>query len=105
MHIQEEFNDLEAEGEFLGGQLGIKSSDCINWAIKNSDCFIERNKDLLQARLKAGLFRDCHGDLHSRNIFLLPDPVPFDCIEFNDDFRQIDVPFHGLHNQCQNCHP
>ena len=27
----------------------------------------------------------------TRNIFLLPSPQPFDCLEFNDDFRQIDV--------------
>lgn len=46
---------------------------------------------MLEHRLKAGYFRDCHGDLHSRNIFLLPDPQPFDCIEFNDDYRHIDV--------------
>ena len=52
---------------------------------------MERNKGLLAQRLNAGYFRDCHGDLHSRNIFLLPDPQPFDCIEFNDDIRQIDV--------------
>ena len=38
-----------------------------------------------------GFFRDGHGDLHSRNIFLLPEPVIFDCIEFNDEYRQIDV--------------
>ena len=56
-----------------------------------SDSFIEKSKDLLAARLREGFYRDCHGDLHSRNIFLLPAPVPFDCIEFNDDFRQIDV--------------
>jgi len=45
----------------------------------------------LISRLKAGFFRDCHGDLHSRNILLLPDPQLFDCIEFNDDVREIDV--------------
>jgi aminoglycoside phosphotransferase family enzyme len=48
-------------------------------------------KGVLANRLKAHYFRDCHGDLHSRNIFLLPAPQPFDCLEFNDDFRQIDV--------------
>ena len=52
---------------------------------------MEKHHSLLAARLKAGFFRDCHGDLHSRNIFLLATPQPFDCIEFNDDFRQIDV--------------
>jgi len=32
-----------------------------------------------------------HGDLHARNIFLFPSPQAFDCIEFNDDFRRIDI--------------
>jgi hypothetical protein len=91
LDIQEKFNDLEGESAFLGGQLGKKCSDSIKLAIEISDAFMEKNKELLHARLKAGFFRDCHGDLHSRNIFLLPEPVPFDCIEFNDDFRQIDV--------------
>lgn len=91
LDIQEKFNDLETEKEFLGRQLGKKSSDSINYAIEASDAFIAKNKGLLEDRLRAGFFRDCHGDLHSRNIFLLPAPVPFDCIEFNDDFRQIDV--------------
>ena len=32
-----------------------------------------------------------HGDLHSGNIFIADKPVIFDCIEYNDAFRQIDV--------------
>ncbi len=91
LDIQEEFNDLGAEKEFLTEQLGMNCSNIITHAIETSDTFIAKNKELLAARLKAGYFRDCHGDLHSRNIFLLPSPQPFDCIEFNDDFRQIDV--------------
>jgi aminoglycoside phosphotransferase family enzyme len=91
LDIQEKFNDLGAEKDFLAEHLGRKSSNIISHAIETSDAFIGRNKELLAARLNAGFFRDCHGDLHSRNIFLLPSPQPFDCIEFNDDFRQIDV--------------
>jgi hypothetical protein len=66
-------------------------SSAIDRAIDSSDAFIEKHQGLFTTRLKAGFFRDCHGDLHSRNIFLLPDPQPFDCIEFNDEYRQIDV--------------
>ena len=91
LDIQEKFNDLAKEKEFLARQLGNDSSDIISHSIETSDIFIERHKELLANRLRAGFFRDCHGDLHSRNIFLLPSPQPFDCIEFNDDFRQIDV--------------
>ncbi len=91
LDIQEKFNDLKAEREFLAKQLDKNCSNIISRAIETSDIFMEKNKELMAARLSAGFFRDCHGDLHSRNIFLLPAPQPFDCIEFNDDFRQIDV--------------
>jgi uncharacterized protein len=47
---------------------------------------------LLVARKRSGRVRECHGDLHLGNLVLLNDQVRlFDCIEFNDDFRWIDV--------------
>lgn len=91
LDVQKMFNDLEAENIYLSKHLNTNSGIIISNALTTSDRFIERNKELLAARLKAGFFRDCHGDLHSRNIFLLSSPQPFDCLEFNDDFRQIDV--------------
>jgi len=91
LDIQEKFNDLEAQKEYLAKQLGRKYRSIINHAIEASNLFFQKNSELLASRLNKGFFRDCHGDLHSRNIFLLPAPVPFDCIEFNDDLRQIDV--------------
>jgi aminoglycoside phosphotransferase family enzyme/predicted kinase len=46
----------------------------------------------LEARRDDGQVRECHGDLHLGNIALIDDaPVVFDCIEFNDDMRWIDV--------------
>lgn len=91
LDIREKFNDLEHEKEYLSKQLDSPFSLIISDAIQFSDKFLNDNKTLIADRLREGFYRDCHGDLHSRNIFLLPDPVPFDCIEFNDDFRQIDV--------------
>jgi aminoglycoside phosphotransferase family enzyme len=92
LDIQGKFNDLEGEKKYLAGQSDDgKYATIIANAIKTSNTFLEKNKELLAGRLRAGFFRDCHGDLHSRNIFLLPSPQPFDCIEFNDDYRQIDV--------------
>jgi hypothetical protein len=45
-----------------------------------------------RSRREAGRIRECHGDLHLGNLVLLDDcVVPFDCIEFNEDFRWIDV--------------
>lgn len=43
-------------------------------------------------RPNLGQVRECHGDLHLGNLVLVGDtPVPFDCIEFNDRLRFIDV--------------
>lgn len=89
--VSEKFNDLGDEREYLQQQLGNNSRNRITEVMKVSDMFIDRNRNMLNERLVAGYFRDCHGDLHSRNIFLLLEPVIFDCIEFNNDFRRIDV--------------
>jgi predicted kinase len=51
-----------------------------------------RHRDLLEARRDDGFVRQCHGDLHLRNIVLLDGhPTLFDAIEFNDDIACIDV--------------
>ncbi len=47
---------------------------------------------LMQARREQGFVRECHGDLHLANMVLLQGHVRmFDCIEFNEDLRWIDV--------------
>ena len=46
----------------------------------------------LDCRRRGGLVRECHGDLHLRNICLLNGvPTLFDGVEFNDDISCIDV--------------
>jgi predicted kinase len=43
-------------------------------------------------RREHGFVRECHGDLHLGNMVLIDDRlVVFDCIEFNDELRWIDV--------------
>ncbi|HUH38742.1 MAG TPA: AAA family ATPase [Spongiibacteraceae bacterium] len=43
---------------------------------------------LMKRRLREGRVKDGHGDLHLGNIVLIEgEPVLFDCIEFNADFR------------------
>ena len=91
LEVKEKFNDLGLEKEFLSKHLDTTFGNLINSAIKTSDEFLSKNGKLLRNRLNSGFYRDCHGDLHTRNIFLLPDPQLFDCIEFNDDYRKIDV--------------
>ena len=52
----------------------------------------ERLSALFAERKSQGFIRACHGDLHSGNIAIIDEqPVPFDCIEFNDNLRVIDV--------------
>mgnify|MGYP002395464147 CR=1 FL=1 len=44
------------------------------------------------ARRELGFVRECHGDLHLGNIYYADGrAVPFDCIEFNESLRWIDV--------------
>lgn len=83
------FNELIKEETFLKKE-GL-SSGMIREALTVSDKFMAEQQPLMKKRLKDGYIRDVHGDLHSRNIFLNDEPVVFDCIEFNDDLRQIDL--------------
>ncbi len=53
--------------------------------------FLEAQAGRLEERHAAGFVVDGHGDLHGRNIFLLDPPVIFDCIEFDEEKRQVDV--------------
>jgi aminoglycoside phosphotransferase family enzyme/predicted kinase len=53
---------------------------------------IERDAAMLEIRRAAGLVRQCHGDLHLRNIVLLDGrPTLFDGVEFNDEIACTDV--------------
>ena len=53
---------------------------------------IDRHRHLLNARRERGFIRQCHGDLHLRNIVLLDGhPTLFDAIEFNDEIACTDV--------------
>jgi hypothetical protein len=53
---------------------------------------LDREGPLLESRRAGGFVRQCHGDLHLRNIVMLDDaPTLFDAIEFNDAFACIDV--------------
>ena len=52
----------------------------------------ERHAPVFARRLAGGFVRECHGDLHLRNIVWWEGQVmPFDCIEFNPALRWIDV--------------
>jgi aminoglycoside phosphotransferase family enzyme/predicted kinase len=53
---------------------------------------LDRQATLLDGRRGAGRVRQCHGDLHLRNIVLIDGrPTLFDAVEFNDEIACIDV--------------
>jgi aminoglycoside phosphotransferase family enzyme/predicted kinase len=53
---------------------------------------LERHAQHLDARQRSGLVRECHGDLHLRNICLVDGtPTLFDAVEFNENISCIDV--------------
>lgn len=54
--------------------------------------FFQENHALFDRRIAAGKIRACHGDLHLKNIATWHDKIIlFDCIEFNEPFRLVDV--------------
>ncbi|MCO6479502.1 MAG: hypothetical protein J5I94_22900 [Phaeodactylibacter sp.] len=89
--LKRDFSGLESVKGHLKKQLGEDAarelSECLSFACRLLDRIFPR----MAERSRQGLAVDGHGDLHSRNIFLLPEPVIFDCIEFNPHFRQVDV--------------
>jgi aminoglycoside phosphotransferase family enzyme len=85
------FNDIGHIRSFVARLIGSRWAEMISRSIKWSDRFLKEHEDRIQERIDQGFKRDVHGDLHSGNIFLYRKPVLFDCIEFNDTYRQIDV--------------
>jgi len=54
--------------------------------------FFDELKPVFIKRKAEGFIRECHGDMHLRNIAWINNtPVVFDCIEFDPDLRWIDV--------------
>lgn len=59
-----------------------------------TDGFFEQRPQLFASRIENNWIRECHGDLHLGNICLWQDKILlFDCIEFNEPFRFVDVMF------------
>ncbi len=59
---------------------------------KYTDNFFTGRSQLFTSRIENNKIRECHGDLHLRNICQWNDNMLlFDCIEFNEPFRFVDV--------------
>lgn len=87
--VKEQVDDLENHKKTI--QKACKMGSKVDFALDKCERFYTRNYPLFGRRQDNGRIRDCHGDLHSANIFLTDKINIFDCIEFNKDFRYIDV--------------
>ena len=89
--VDKRFKNILVTKDFLGEHMGRGAEKIVERSTNFHITFIEANKGLLIERVEKGYKRDLHGDLHSRNIYLNPEPVIFDCIEFDHMYRYIDI--------------
>jgi aminoglycoside phosphotransferase family enzyme len=87
--IEKNWNEnFEQTREFVGKTISMKNFKSIHKIIED---FMKRNLSLFKKRMAEDRIRDCHGDIHSGNIFVSDRIYIFDAIEFNERFRYCDV--------------
>jgi hypothetical protein len=80
--------NFEQTQEFVSKTISMKDFKFIRERI---DDFMKRNVSFFEKRMAERRVRDCHGDIHSGNIFVTGRIYIFDAIEFNERFRYSDV--------------
>lgn len=53
--------------------------------------FLTLCSEVIERRVAAGYIVDGHGDLRPEHVCLEADPIVFDCLEFDDSLREIDI--------------
>ena len=75
--------------QFTGKTISLLAPETIRHFTNN---FYAANQRLFRERIQQHRIRDCHGDLHLDHVHVTPEAtIIFDCIEFNDRFRFIDI--------------
>jgi aminoglycoside phosphotransferase family enzyme/predicted kinase len=82
-------DNFSATKKFIGSvQTSEQFEQTRNFQLK----FLDEQAKRFRKRQSEGWIRECHGDLHLNNVCWFPDKaLLFDCIEFNQEFRCIDV--------------
>ena len=80
--------NFEQTREFVGNTIFMKNFELISNRIEH---FMRKSAALFEKRIEEGRVKDCHGDIHSDNIFVADRIYIFDAIEFNERFRYSDV--------------
>ncbi len=90
--VQKQIDDLIGVRDVVKKACGASASEKIDFILEKCNKFISKNAALMRKRQREGRIKDCHGDLHSANVFYVDGRFYiFDCIEFNEFFRYIDV--------------
>ena len=80
--------NFEQTEEYIGKTV---SAEEFKLSRKHIENYLSKNKHLFEKRMAEDKIRDCHGDIHSGNIFITDKIYIFDAIEFNERFRYSDV--------------
>jgi aminoglycoside phosphotransferase family enzyme len=80
--------NFEQSEEFIGETIPAESYRLIR---ERTEDFMRENAAFFAKRVAENRIRECHGDIHSGNIFVADRIYIFDAIEFNERFRFCDV--------------
>ncbi len=88
--IRQAFDENYAQTEqYIGGP---QTQEQFEQTHAYSDRFFSQNQALFASRIQNNCIRACHGDLHLGNVCCWHNQLMlFDCIEFNEPFRFVDV--------------
>jgi len=89
--LHEEFADISGQGTYLDAHYMAGSGALLEEVIHWGYVFLKGIQSRIDERKEGGFVVDGHGDLHCRNIILGDSPVIFDCIEFSEALRTLDV--------------
>ena len=82
-------NNYQLSENYIGGPQTQKQYEETR---QFTELFFAEKPELFTSRIANNKIRECHGDLHLKNIALWQDKILlFDCIEFNEPFRFVDV--------------
>ncbi len=80
--------NFEQTREFINRTISSKELKHLR---EKTESFMEDHQQLFEQRVINNRIRDCHGDIHTSNIFISDRIYIFDAIEFNERFRYSDV--------------
>jgi aminoglycoside phosphotransferase family enzyme len=85
--LEENLRTLREAGD------GVLAAGRLDAARRFTYAFMAANRRRLEARVRSGMVRECHGDLRAEHVIMPAhgDVYVYDCVEFNPDLRNIDV--------------